>query len=224
MSYDANVIRFLRQKTVDGFDNITWLGAEQRFVAPARNSNLNNLEEQLILGTDTYTIEYTDGESGNTITTTCYCSVPSGDTLDEQTDYYKLVTTVYAEPQEVNDELYTSIGQNSFSMHYAQNGAHSVVAGGEDAQHPDSNALYYENSNDLRILNEEESPITGIKVGLSNQGFKLYKKSELFFVNQSETILIAEKHTLNKADVTSLVEGQTASVTKEIIINHLQNS
>ena len=52
------VIRYLREKDANGaFQNyITWIGAEQRYVNSMRQSNVNNLEEQLIIGTDTYTI------------------------------------------------------------------------------------------------------------------------------------------------------------------------
>ena len=64
----AKVIKYLRQKTGNdnSFDTINWFGAEQRFVSALRNSNVNNLEEQYIIGTETYTLEYQD-ESENDI-------------------------------------------------------------------------------------------------------------------------------------------------------------
>ena len=64
----SEVIKFLRRKTITGFDEpISYLGAEQRFVGPLRNSNNNNLEEQFLIGSDCYTESYIDPDTGDTI-------------------------------------------------------------------------------------------------------------------------------------------------------------
>lgn len=89
----AQVISYLRRRDktqANGFENyITWLGAEQRFVAPIRNSNVNNLEEQYVLGTDKYITSY-DDERGHH-TQTCFCT---GDPQNSS-DYYYLETIQY---------------------------------------------------------------------------------------------------------------------------------
>ena len=68
---NAEVVRFFRRKSSTGYDSPTYLGAEQRFVGALRNSGVNNLEEQYILGTDTYTEKYTDSD-GNSVVEVSY--------------------------------------------------------------------------------------------------------------------------------------------------------
>ena len=69
--HEAEVIRYLKRKSSSGFESPTYLGAEQRFVSALRNSSVNNLEEQYILGTDTYIETYVDAQ-GNKIVETSY--------------------------------------------------------------------------------------------------------------------------------------------------------
>ena len=89
--HEAEVIRYLKRKSSSGFESPTYLGAEQRFVGALRNSNVNNLEEQYILGTDTYSETYVD-EHGNKIVETSY---HINDTIHSLTDYYKIISTTY---------------------------------------------------------------------------------------------------------------------------------
>ena len=90
--YEAEVIRYLRRKSSSGFESPTYLGAEQRFVSALRNSSVNNLEEQYILGTDTYSETYVD-EYGNKIVETSY---HINDAMHSVTDYYKIISTTYS--------------------------------------------------------------------------------------------------------------------------------
>jgi len=85
----ADVIRFLREKTENGFDAPTYLGAEQRFVNSLRGSGVNNLEEQYILGTNTYTESYVD-ENGNGVIEKVYSDITTN-----QNNYYKVISTFY---------------------------------------------------------------------------------------------------------------------------------
>ena len=68
MSQSNDVIKYLRRKSSSGtFEPISWIGAEQRFVSALRNSGVNNLEEQYIIGTETYTVEYQDENQNDII-------------------------------------------------------------------------------------------------------------------------------------------------------------
>ena len=89
--HEAEVIRYLRRKSSSGFESPTYLGAEQRFVGALRNSSVNNLEEQYILGTDTYIETYVDAQ-GNKIVETSY---HINDAIHSLTDYYKIISTTY---------------------------------------------------------------------------------------------------------------------------------
>ena len=105
MPYNAEVLRYLRRKNPsqpDGFDPISWLGAEQRFVTPIRNSKLNNLEEQVIFGTDTYTITYEDAD-GNQIIEKSFCKTSTDPSAT--TDFYKIETIIYKDPQVEDNDI-----------------------------------------------------------------------------------------------------------------------
>ena len=54
-----NVINCIKTKTENGYEQDTYFGTEQRFIKALLNSNNKNLEEQMILGTDCITIEWT---------------------------------------------------------------------------------------------------------------------------------------------------------------------
>lgn len=87
------VMRYLRRKSENGFDEpITYIGAEQRFVTPLKNSGDNSLEEQLILGTDTYTETYVDSNGNLKIETSYHVN---SDEHNNLSDYYKVVSTIY---------------------------------------------------------------------------------------------------------------------------------
>lgn len=85
----ADIIKRLKAKGDDGF---TYLGAEQRFVGALRNGGINNLEEQYILGVNTYTISYTN-EKGESITEKSFCQDPN-ETETQKAGFYKLITTI----------------------------------------------------------------------------------------------------------------------------------
>ena len=87
------VMRYFRRKSENGFDEpITYISAEQRFVTPLKNSGDNNLEEQFILGTDTYTETYVDSNGNLKIETSYHVN---SDDHNNLTDYYKVVSTIY---------------------------------------------------------------------------------------------------------------------------------
>lgn len=102
----AEVIKYLRRKNSNGFDTVSYFGAEQRFVSPIRNSSLNNLEEQFILGTDSYTEVYEDANENIIIEKNFYINNDAAGA--EFTDYYKLISTIYKQEGEGIDPYYTA--------------------------------------------------------------------------------------------------------------------
>ena len=97
--YTKDVVKYFRQKTLGGFADPIYLGAEQRFIGALPNSNNNNIEEQFLLGTDTYTEFYLDAE-GNQVIEKSF----KKDGAD--TDYYKLVSVIYSPEHQHNDDFY----------------------------------------------------------------------------------------------------------------------
>lgn len=91
MANTAEVAKYFRKKTSSGFsESITYLGAQQRFVEALKNSNANNLEEQLLLGTDCDIESYEDNE-GN------FVQEKSFRKDGALNDYYKIITTIYGD-------------------------------------------------------------------------------------------------------------------------------
>ena len=85
------VARFFREQINNGFKAPTWFGSEQRFVGALRDGGvLNNLEEQYILGTDTYTTSYIDSTTGQKRIEKNFCADPT-----QVNSYYKLTTILY---------------------------------------------------------------------------------------------------------------------------------
>lgn len=96
---NAEVIRYLGQKDENGDYSITWIGAEQRFVNALRNSSNNNLEEQYLLGVDSYT-EIAEDSKGNQTIKKYFCKLDSEeDTPTEKENYYYLETRKTEEPE-----------------------------------------------------------------------------------------------------------------------------
>ena len=90
---EHEVLRYLRRKTEDGFiEPVSYFGSEQRFVSSLINSSVNNLEEQYVLGTDTYKETYIDSNVNLKIETSYHVN---SDDHDHLTNYYKVVTTIY---------------------------------------------------------------------------------------------------------------------------------
>lgn len=87
----ADFIKQLKIKNTDGFSAPVYLGAEQRFIGALRNSSLDNLEEQYLLGVDCITTEYWQS-AGTHITTKEFY-----DGNESTSNYYKLEIVEYPE-------------------------------------------------------------------------------------------------------------------------------
>ena len=208
----AKVIRYLRRKGASGFDNVTWLGSEQRFVAPLRNSSNNNLEEQYLLGTDTYTIEY-EGEDSELdpatqtivtypayITEKYYCIMPENDPLDNEEHYYKLITYKYKNAITPSSGYF--FGEDTI---YLPDKPTEVMAGDGTPEHPDIETLYC------------ETPVVFNQYASELQIFPDYSsripKDELWWVGAQGTMdtLISTKKTYVKYD------NSDRKITQEVI-------
>ena len=175
--HEAEVIRYLRRKSSSGFESPTYLGAEQRFVSALRNSNVNNLEEQYILGTDTYSETYVD-EHGNKIVETSY---HINDAIHSLTDYYKIISTTYTN-EIINEDFF--FDNNSLKLPND-----SVLFGDGLTSHPNENELYGESNKIFAIDNSE------MKIYPSS--YTTIKKEELHYIsnNGATDLLVLTKTT-----------------------------
>ena len=163
--HEAEVIRYLRRKSSSGFESPTYLGAEQRFVSALRNSSVNNLEEQYILGTDTYSETYVD-EQGNKIVETSY---HINDTIHSLTDYYKIISTTYTNGI-INEDFF-------FDNDSLKLPNDSVLFGDGSTSYPNENELYGESNKIFAIDNSE------MKIYPSS--YTTIKKEELHYISNN---------------------------------------
>lgn len=187
-----DVVKYFRRKQSNGFEAPTYLGAEQRFVGALPNSNNNNLEEQFLLGTDTYTEFYLDNE-GNQVIEKSF----KKDGAD--TDYYKLVSIIYAPSQQHNDDF------------YFDNDEIHLKDGDPAASYADGQLDFNDNSYiTFNIIDGK----TGISV-LPNT-FTASRLDSLYYIdNGGNSTLVAIKTTFNK----TTVDGR--EIVKELVEDKL---
>ena len=177
--HEAEVIRYLRRKSSSGFESPTYLGAEQRFVGALRNSSVNNLEEQYILGTDTYIETYVDAQ-GNKIVETSY---HINDAIHSLTDYYKIISTTYTNGI-INEDFF--FDNDSLKL---LNDSQVVLFGDGSTFYPNDNELYGESNKIFAIDNSE------MKIYPSS--YTTIKKEELHYIsnNGATDLLVLTKTT-----------------------------
>ena len=196
--HEAEVIRYLRRKSSSGFESPTYLGAEQRFVGALRNSSVNNLEEQYILGTDTYSETYVD-EQGNKIVETSY---HINDTMHSVTDYYKIISITYTN-EIINEDFFFDNNSLKLSNEIA-------LFGDGSTDYPNENELYGESNKILSIDNSE------MKIYPSS--YTTIKKEELHYIsnNGATDLLVLTKITGRKYE-----DNGKREIIKESITNHI---
>lgn len=198
--HEAEVIRYLRRKSSSGFESPTYLGAEQRFVGALRNSNVNNLEEQYILGTDTYVETYVDAQ-GNKIVETSY---HINDAMHSVTDYYKIISTTYINGI-INEDFF--FDNNSLKL---PDDSHVVLFGDGSTLYPNENELYGESNKTFSIDNNE------MKIYPSS--YTTIKKEELHYIsNKGATDLLV----LTKITGKKYEDDGKREIIKESITNHI---
>lgn len=203
--YTSEVIKYFRKKNSSGFDPVSWIGAEQRFVGALRNSHINNLEEQFVLGTDTYTVMYDDDE-GNHIIEKSFCITdedPEHETdIEDRTNYYKVVTTIYNNPDTNTDYVFDD---DSIIFSNRLND----VAYGDGDIFPDIDSLYMLDENTFEWYNDI--------LRIHPEQFFNSRKDELYFIKKNEPdLLILTKITTKKVDRNGRV------IVRKHIINELQ--
>lgn len=203
--YEADVVRYFRRKGSTGFtEPVTFLGAEQRYVNALRNSGINNLEEQYILGTDTYTEVYSD-ENENIIIEKSF-HVNSDDESAIYSDYYKVKTTVYKDNIADRDFYFSG---NELIM---PDDINKVIFGNGSVDYPELDTLYGVDP-DLFEFNEDQWEIY-------SDEFAIVRKDELFFITDSGATI---KPVLTKTISKRYIKDGGKVVFREDIENHLKS-
>lgn len=200
--YTADVVRYFRRKGMSGFtEPITFLGSEQRYVTALRNSGVNNLEEQYILGTDTYTEVYTDKDDNIIVEKSFHINSNNNSVY---TDYYKVKTTVYKDNIQDKDFYF-----NGDTMMMPDD-INTIIFGNGSVSYPDLDTLY---GIDSSIFN-----FNGDTFSVYPSNFITVRKDELFFItNNGATI----KPVLTKTISKKYIRDGAKVVFKEDIVNHL---
>lgn len=196
--HEAEVIRYLRRKSSSGFELPTYLGAEQRFVGALRNSSVNNLEEQYILGTDTYSEIYIDAQ-GNKVVETSY---HINDAAHSSTDYYKIISITYNNGT-INGDFF--FDNNSLKL---PNDSQVVLFGDGSTLYPNENELYGKSSETFAIDNNE----------MRISSYTIIQKEELHYIsnNGATDLLVLTKIIRKKYE-----DDGKREIIQESITNHI---
>ena len=201
--YEADVVRYFRRKGNTGFDEpITFLGAEQRYVNALRNSSINNLEEQYVLGTDTYTEVYTDEDDNIVVEKSFHVNSDADPAI--YSDYYKVVTTVYKDT--ISDKDFYFSG-NELIM---PDDINKIIFGNGSVEYPELDTLYGVDPNLFDF--------TGSTWDIYPSEFMIVRKDELFFITDSGAII---KPVLTKTISKKYIKDGAKVVFREDIENHL---
>lgn len=199
-NYTAEVVRYLRRKNDGGFDAPTYLGAEQRFVGALRNSSINNLEEQYILGTDTYTETYTDAD-GNEVVEKSY---HINDAAHSLTGYYKLVTKNYKNGI-MNEDFFFDGNQMKLP-----NDTSEVIFGDGEELYPDIHEVY--------CVNETTFIEDGDILKVFPSSYTVIRTEDLYYITSNGTSTV---HVLGKIVGRKYVDDGKREVVRESITNYL---
>jgi hypothetical protein len=201
--YENDVIRYLRRKGATGFtEPVSYLGSEQRFVTALRNSSVNNLEEQYLLGTDTYTEVYEDSDENIIVEKSFHINSDTPGAI--YSDYYKLITTVYKD--NIDDRSFY-FENNKLIMPEDIN---KVIFGNGSIDYPDLNTLYGVDENTFDFVNDT--------FNIYPSEFSIVRKDELFFITDSGATI---KPVLTKTISKRYEKTGGKVIYREDITNHL---
>ena len=207
---NAEVVRFFRRKSSTGYDSPTYLGAEQRFVGALRNSGVNNLEEQYILGTDTYTEKYTDSD-GNSVVEVSY---HINDSAHSSSNYYKMISITYKDGTR-NQDFFFDDG----TIHFPNEPDEVIFGDSGTALYPDEDTLYGNIGTDPSAIPPKKIEtliIDNNDLKIHPSSYTIIKKDELHFISGTTDILVLEKLTGKK-----YLDDGAREVILESIINHI---
>lgn len=204
-NYTAEVVKYLRRKSSNGFiEPVTYLGAEQRFVGALRNSGVNNLEEQYILGTDTYTETYTD-EDGNQVIEKSY---HINDTTHSLTDYYKLITKNYKDGKKNEDFFFDG---NQIKL---PNDTSEVIFGSEVSE-------TYSDTHEVYCVNEKTFIEDSGALKIFPSSYTIIKTEDLYYITNNGS---TEIHVLGKVVDRKYTDEGAREVIRESVTNYLAES
>lgn len=202
-TYTSDVIKYIRQKSSNGFDQSpVYLGAEQRYVGALRNSGINNLEEQYILGTDTYTEKYYDDNKNLIIERSYHIN----DAIHASTDYYKLILTLYRIEGVQNPDYFYDKDQVNFP-----NDETEVMIGDGSGQYLEKDAIYGIDENTFSADND-------VWLIHPTSAYVVVRREELHYIsnNGADDLLVTTKVTEKKYGE----NGKT--IIRESVTNHLR--
>ena len=198
--YVNDVVRYFKRKTATGYEDPVYFGAEQRFITGLRNSGVNNLEEQFLLGTDTYTETYYDND-GNTIIEKSF-HINDNSNYD---NYYKIKTIIYKEGGSVDASFY--FDGNELVM---PNDSNKILFGDGSITYPSLETLY--------AIDTESFDFNNDSFNIFITDFTTLQKDELYFVSNGTETLILTKITSKRF----VKDGHKMAV-KESITNHINS-
>lgn len=206
---NGKVVRYIRKKLEDGnFDSPVYLGSEARFVSSSRGSTLNNLEEQLLIGSDTITEEWID-EDGNLRTIKEFRS----ELLDSE--YYRLESIAYDYENIVNSDFFFREEEDgSLSLCLTENlndhRISDILEENGEFKQVNYNIFY---GSDNSVYNYNEGIL---EISPSNE--YIMKKDTLFFITEEKEPKVAiQKVTVQK------YTAENRKIIKEKVFSDVQN-
>lgn len=200
-----NIISQIKNKVSNSGYETFYLGPEQKYVGALKNSNVNNLEEQYLMGVDSYTETWED-EDGNTIIETSFHK--NNVEHENAVDYYKLVSCIYKSGTTQDDQYYFE--GNAIKFPYAPQDV--LFGNSSNPDYPDEKVLYMINQDIFYLDNNDKLRI------VPRYAFIL-REDKLHYISENKVdTLISIKTTLK----TNIVEnGIVKDIITESIVNYL---
>lgn len=183
---DIEVIKYLRKKdtsTEENFQSPIHFGTKPCFVSAIRNSNLNNLEEQLIFGTDDYIVTWEDNE-GNTVIDQSFR------TNNKLIDYYNMRSIIYKDEKMYGDVSFDQTNldiSNKLNVQFGWDPSISIPD-------PDPNTIYF--PSDRFSIPQDPGIEPDLFIGDPLGGYSKVRDDELWWIkSDNKSIKVLTKST-----------------------------